>query len=104
LPARLKRDRAAAGHVEHADDVAVLEDRLPTEQMLHALEQAADAAAAVIGHRPVTLDREGEFLVLGADAVFRLRLAALRDPRDQFGARFYGRHLDLVTSHTQAMV
>ena len=75
LAARLERDRAAAGHVEQADDVAVLDDRLPAEQMLHAFEQRADAAAAVIGNRAVALDREGEFLVLGADAELRLRLA-----------------------------
>src|SRR5262249_52979011 len=82
LPARLERDRTAAGHVEHADDVTVLEDRLPAKQMLHAIEQRADAAPALVGNRPVAFDREGELLVLGADAVLRLRLAALGEPRD----------------------
>ena len=44
LAAGLERDRAAAGDVEQADDVAALHDRLPAEQALHALEQRADAA------------------------------------------------------------
>ncbi len=88
LPARLERDRAAAGDVEHADDVVALDDRLPAEQMLHAFEQRADAALALIGHRPMVGDREGELLVLGADAEFRLRLAARLEPRDEFVARF----------------
>ena len=85
--------------VEQPDDVVVLDDRLPAEQMLHAFEQRADAAPPVIGHRPVTLDREREFLVLGADAELRLRLAARLEPRDEFVARFDRRHVDLVTSH-----
>ena len=99
LAARLERDGAAAGDVEQADDVAVLDDRLPAEQVLHALEQRADARAALIGHRPVAVDREGELLVLGADAEFRLRLDARFEPRDEFVARFDRRHVDLVTSH-----
>ena len=74
LAARLERDRAAAGDVEQADDVRPFHDRLPAEQMLHAFEQRADAALALIGHRTVALEREGEFLVLGADAKLRLRL------------------------------
>ena len=78
LPARLERDRAAAGDVEQADDVAVLEDRLPAEQVLHAFEQRADAAPALVRDRPVALDRERKFLVLGADAELRLRLARPR--------------------------
>ena len=45
LSARLERDRAPAGHVEKADDVAVLDDRLPAEEMLHAFQERADAAA-----------------------------------------------------------
>ena len=57
LAARLERDRATAGDVEQADDVAVFDDWLPAEQMLHAFEQCADAAAALRrepagGHRP----------------------------------------------------
>ena len=99
LPARLERDRAAAGDVEHADDVAVLEDRLPAEQVLHAFEQRTDAAPALVGDRPVAFDGERKFLVLGADAEFRLRLHALGKPRDQGVARFDRRHVDLVTSH-----
>jgi hypothetical protein len=68
LSAGLERDRATAGYIEQADDVAVLDDRFPAEQMLHAFEQRADAAAAHIGNRELAIDREGEFLVLGADA------------------------------------
>ncbi len=99
LTARLERDRAAAGDVEHPDDVAVLDDRFPAEQVLHAFEQGMDAAAAVVRNGIMTLDGEHEFLVLGADAELRLRLTALGEPRDQFVARFDRRHVDLVTSH-----
>ena len=66
LAARFERDGAAACHIEQADDVAVLDDRVPAEQVLHALEQCADAAPARIGHRAAPLDGESEFLVLGA--------------------------------------
>ena len=99
LPARLERNRAAAGDVEQADDVVALHDRLPAEQVLHAVEQRADAARPGIGHRPVVVDGEGEFLVLGADAELRLRLAARFEPGDEFVARLDRRHVDLVTSH-----
>ena len=99
LAARLERNRAAAGDVEQADDVVALHDRLPAEQMLHAVEQRADGAAAGIGHRAVVFDREGEFLVLGADAELRLRLAARFEPGDEFVARLDRGHVDLVTSH-----
>ena len=102
LSARLERDRAAAGHVEHADDVAVLQDRLPAEQMLHAVEQRTDAAPALVGDRPVTFDGEWKLLVLGADAELRLRLHALGEPRDQGVAGFDRRHVDLITSHEQS--
>ena len=57
LPAGLERDRAAAGHVGEADDVLALHDRLPAEQMLHAVEQRADAARPAVGHRPVAVRR-----------------------------------------------
>src|SRR5262249_20947034 len=69
-------------------------------QMLHPFEQRTDAAPALVGHRAMPLDREGELLVLGADAEFRLRLDARLEPRDEFVARFDRRHVDLVTSHT----
>ncbi len=99
LTARLERDRAAAGDIEEADDIALLDDRLPTEQVLHAFEQRTDAAVAIIGDRPMILDREGEFLVLRADPPLRLRLAACLEPRDEIVARLDRRHVDLVTSH-----
>ena len=86
LAARLERDRAAAGDVGEADDVRPIHDRLPAEQVLHAFEQRADAARALVGHRPVTFERERELLVLGADAELRLRLDAFGEPRDEFVA------------------
>src|SRR4051794_41285837 len=49
LAARLERNRAAARHVIQADDIALLHDRLPAEQELHAVEQRADAAHALDG-------------------------------------------------------
>ena len=100
LATGLERNRAAAGDVEHADNVAVLVDRLPAEQVLHAVEQRADAAPSLVGNGPVAFDRKGEFLVLGADAEFRLRLDARLEPRDEFVACFDRCHVDLVTSHT----
>ena len=66
---------------------------------LHAFEQRADAARPAIGHRLVAVDGEREFLVLGADAELRLRLAARLEPRDEFVARFDRRHVDLVAGH-----
>ena len=101
LAARLQRNGAAAGDVEHADDVVALHDRLPAEDVVHALEQRADRAAAGIGHGPVVFDREGEFLVLGADAELVLRLAARFEPGDEFVARLDRGHVDLVTSHAE---
>ncbi len=99
LAARLERDRPATGDVEQADDVAVLDDRLPAQQVLHAFQQRTNAAASVVGNRPVTLDRENELLVLRADAELRPRLAARFEPRDQLVAGFDRCHVDLVTRH-----
>ena len=68
LTSRLERDGAAAGHVVEADDVFGLHDRFPSEQMPHSVEESLDAARAVIRDRGVALERECEFLMLGADA------------------------------------
>src|SRR5215469_4586601 len=100
LAARLEGDRAATGYVEQADDVAVLDNRFPTEQMLHAFEQRTDAALTLIRDRFVAVDRKHEFLVLGTEAKPRSGLAARFKPRDEFLARFDRRHVDLVASHT----
>ncbi len=101
LSAGLERDRAAAGHVGEADDAVALHDRVPAEQVPHAVEQRADAARAVIRHRRMVDDPEGELLMLGADAEFRLRLAARFEPRDELVARFDRRHIDLITGHAE---
>src|SRR5262249_20530241 len=96
----LEGDRAATGHVKQADDVAVLDNRFPTEQMLHAFEQRTDAALTLIRDRVVAVDRKHEFLMLGTEAKPRSGLAARFKPRDEFLARFDRRHVDLVASHT----
>ena len=101
LAARFQRDGAAMGDVEQSDDVLALHDRLPAEQVVHAFEQRADAAPAGIGHRSVVRDRESEFLVLGADAKLRPRLAARFEPGDEFVAGLDRGHVDLVTSHAE---
>jgi hypothetical protein len=99
LPARFERNRTAAGDVEQADDVAVLEDGLPPEQVLHAFEQRANAAAAVVRNGVIALHHEHELLVLGADAELRLGFAARFEPRNKFLARLDRRHVDLVAGH-----
>ena len=99
LPARLERNRAAAGHIEQADNIVALRDRLPAEQVLHAFKQRADAAAPLIGHRLVVIEREREFLVLGADAKTRFRLGAFCDPIDELIAPLDWRQVDLITRH-----
>jgi hypothetical protein len=87
LSARLERDRAAAGHVRKADDVRPVHDRLPAEQMLHADQQRADRALALIGHRIVPSVVNANF---SCSVPMRngFRLGALFEPRDQLVARF----------------
>src|ERR1700688_2021323 len=58
-----------------------------------------NATRAGIGHRPVVFLGEGKFLVLGADAELRLRLAARFEPGDEFVARLDRGHVNLITSH-----
>ena len=99
LAAGLQRNGAAAGDVEHADDVLALHDRLPAEQAVHAVQQRADALRAGIGHRAVAFEGEDEFLVFGADAELRPRLIARFEPGDEFVAGLNRGHIDLVTSH-----
>ena len=99
LPARFERDRAAAGHVGEPDDVVALHDRLPAEQVLHAVEQRPDAARPAVGHRRMAVHREGELLVLGADA--ESSPSACSPPQTTRPVRraFDRRHVDLVASH-----
>ena len=99
LSARLQRNRAAAGDIVEADDVAALHDRLPAEQVLHAVQQRADATRAFIGNRRMIGDVERRLFVLGADPELIFPLLARGDPRDQFVARRQRRHIDLVTRH-----
>ena len=98
LAARLERDRAAAGHVDQADDVAVVEDRLPAEQP--ACPRAAPGCrAALIGDRA-----RGRRARTGISRA-RCRCgtapsaSALLEPRDELVARLDRRHVDLVTGH-----
>src|SRR5207302_8792833 len=76
-----------------------LGDRLPAEEMLHALEQRADAAAGRVGNGTVAVEGEGEFLVLGADAERGFRLAPRLEPGDELVAARNRRHVDLVAGH-----
>ena len=99
LPAGLERDGAAAGDVEQADDVRPFHDRLPAEEMLHALEQRPNAARPLVGHRIVAGERKGELLVLGADAELRFRFDALGEPIHQLVAPLDRRQIDLITRH-----
>src|SRR5207244_3181378 len=94
-----ERDRAPAGDVEQADDFFGFEDRFPAEQHLHALEQGADAALAVIGNGRMPILGEGEFLVLGAEPESRLWPDALLEPADEIVTPLDRRHVDLITSH-----
>src|SRR5262249_51813742 len=99
LSAGLERNRRIAGHRGEPDDVLAFHDRFPAEEQAHALEQGADAALALVGHRIMAADRERELLVLGADAELGLRLGALLQPRNQLVARRDRRHVELVTGH-----
>jgi hypothetical protein len=100
LPAGLERDRAAAGNVEQADDRLALHDRLPAQEIAHPLQHRANAALSGIGHRLVPGEREGQFLVLGADAETLGRLAALLEPMHELVARLDRRQVDLVACHS----
>ena len=99
LAARLERDRAAAGRVEQADDVAVLDDRLPAEQVKHAFEQCADAARAP--HRAPARRPSSVKANFSCSVPMRKRDFGLApcEPRDQLVARLDRRHVDLVTGH-----
>src|SRR6202007_1782244 len=99
LPARLQRDGAATGDVIEADDVAALDDRLPAEQELHAFEQGADAARALVRQAPMAGKRERRLLMLGPDPEFGWRLHARLQPGDKLVTRLNWRHIDLVTRH-----
>ena len=95
LPAGLEADDAAFGAIRalQRDDVAALHDAIPAEALLHAFEQRADAALAVVGNRRVTLPVEAELLVLGADAPVGHRLVACFEISDELVPRLDGRAL-----------
>jgi hypothetical protein len=99
LSAGLQRNRPAAGDIVKADDVAALHDRLPAEQMLHAVQQRADATRPFVGNRRMIGEVERRLFVLGTDPELIFSLLASRNPRDQFVARRQRRHIDLVTRH-----
>src|SRR5262249_44432249 len=84
LAARFERNRAAAGDIEQADNVRPFHDRLPAEQMLHPFQERADAARPFVSHRTMTLEREGEFLVLGTDAELGFGFCPLGQARSRF--------------------
>ena len=102
LPARFERDRSSAGDIEHADDVVALHDRLPAEEVLHALQERLDAALPAVWHRQVAGAGEREFLVFGTDPELFARFCPFREPGDEFVTRFHGRHVDLVTGHARS--
>jgi hypothetical protein len=74
LPARFQRNRSAAGDIVEADDVRPFHDRLPAQQVPHAVKQRADAARAFVRNRIVPLEREREFLVLRPNTEILARL------------------------------
>ena len=81
LAARLQRHRLAVEG--ERDRPAVLHHRPPPETPAQPLEQGAHPAVAVVGERLAVAQPEAEFLVLGADAPRRRRLAAARDVLDE---------------------
>src|SRR5687767_3351721 len=89
LTAGLKTDSAALWAILAAerDDVALLQHRVPTEAILDAIEQRADAALAVIGDRRMVARIEAELLVLGADAPIALGLRSRLEISDELVAR-----------------
>ena len=99
LPARLERNRSAAGLVGETDGVVALDDRLPAGPLLHALQQGADAPAAFIGNgggiRPV----EWNLLVLGAEPPCLARLLAGGDPFHEFRPCTDGGRIGYVPRH-----
>src|SRR5262249_36451549 len=74
LTPRLERDGAPLA-VRKPDEIAGIAHRRPAEA-LQALEERADAVAAVIRCRLVVAQPKDEFFVLGADAPLRGGLAA----------------------------
>ncbi len=100
LPARLERNRAAAGDVVEADDVVALHDRLPAEQVLHAFEQLARCRAGP--HRAPGCCRsmvKGNFSCSVPMRHCDFGLQPFSNQRDEFVAPLDRRHVDLVTGH-----
>src|SRR3954452_21771092 len=87
LTAWLQRNGAAAGDIEKSDNVAVFHDRVPPEQMLHAMEQRFNTARPRIGDRPVPLEGERRLFMLCADPEGLFRLCSSLQPRDELITR-----------------
>ena len=100
LAAGLQRNRALAGRLDEPDDVVLVEDRVPAQRALHALEQRADAALAAIGNRRVAVDVERKLFVLGADPPFVARLVAFGEIDGEFVDRFDRPEIGRVARHS----
>ena len=75
-------------------------DPVPAEEALHQLEEAPDAALALVGHGAAVGLVEAELLVLGADAPRALRLGAGGERLDKLVARFDRRRVGNVAGHS----
>ena len=84
LAARLQRDVAA--FLGQRDRLVAFEHRHPAAVFGQAFQEGADAALALVGQGLQVVPREGELLVLGADAPSVLRLAALFQIGDELAA------------------
>jgi hypothetical protein len=100
LASRFQADGALSGRLDQSDDAALVQDRVPAEFLLHALQNRPYAPFAAIGHGRVTVDREGKLLVFRADAPLLARLATgsevvdkLCDPFDRPGIGRIARHM-----------
>src|SRR5437879_5323355 len=104
LSAGFQRNRAAARDIVQSDDVAALQDRLPAEQELHAFQQRADAACALVSDGMMALKRERRFFVFGADPEFGNRLRAGFQPTGFWIAAEYELHIFFCSSRPASVI